>query len=43
VKVAGEDIPPGGCGLAMRLDDVAFDDSGVCLIAQPISDSSSRA
>jgi mannose-6-phosphate isomerase len=29
-------IAPGGCGLAMRFDDIRFDPDGVCLIAQPL-------
>jgi mannose-6-phosphate isomerase len=36
VTIDGEAIAPGGCGLAARLDDVVFDDSGTCLIAQPL-------
>ena len=34
-KIRGEEILPGGCGLAMNMDDVAFDPGGTCLIAQP--------
>lgn len=30
-----EKIVPGGCGLAPNLDAVEFDESGICLIAQP--------
>lgn len=36
-RIGLEMVPPGGCGLAMRFDDVAFDEFGVCLIVQPIS------
>jgi mannose-6-phosphate isomerase len=31
-----EAIPPGGCGLALNLDQVAFNENGICLIAQPL-------
>jgi mannose-6-phosphate isomerase len=30
-----DEIRPGGCGLAMSFDSVAFDPGGTCLIAQP--------
>ena len=33
--IRGEEIRPGGCGLALNFDDVAFDPGGTCLIAQP--------
>lgn len=35
VKVGGEEIAPGGCGLAQSLAEVTFADTGLCLIAQP--------
>lgn len=34
VRIRGEAIHPGGCGLAMNMDDVAFGSGGTCLIAQ---------
>ncbi|KHK93076.1 mannose-6-phosphate isomerase [Novosphingobium malaysiense] len=34
VVVSGETIAPGGCALARTLDEVAFDDGGVCLLAR---------
>lgn len=37
VRIGAETIAPGGCGLAADTDHVAFDESGVCLIAQPLS------
>jgi mannose-6-phosphate isomerase len=36
-RIGLETVQPGGCGLAMRFDDVAFHEFGVCLIAQPIN------
>lgn len=36
-RIGIEPIAPGGCGLARHLDEVAFDENGVCLIAQPLS------
>ncbi len=36
VRLDGEEIAPGGCGLAPSLDAAAFDESGLCLIAQPL-------
>jgi len=35
VHVAGREIAPGGCGLALDLREVEFASSGVCLLAQP--------
>jgi mannose-6-phosphate isomerase len=35
--IGGAALAPGECGLATRFDDVAFDPSGVCLIAQPLA------
>jgi mannose-6-phosphate isomerase len=35
-RIGLERIAPGGAGLAASLDQVAFDESGVCLIAQPL-------
>ncbi|MET1755150.1 class I mannose-6-phosphate isomerase [Novosphingobium sp. RD2P27] len=35
VHVAGEEIAPGGCAVADRLAEVAFDSSGLCLLAAP--------
>ena len=32
--IGGEPIAPGGCGLALDFDGVAFDSNGVCLIAR---------
>ncbi|MPS69917.1 MAG: mannose-6-phosphate isomerase [Novosphingobium sp.] len=34
VRVAGEAIGPGGCGLATALEDVEFAENGVCLLAR---------
>lgn len=34
-RIGIEQIRPGDCGLAMHIDDVAFDSGGTCLIAQP--------
>jgi mannose-6-phosphate isomerase len=34
-RIGIEAIAPGGCGLAPDLDHVAFDENGICLIAQP--------
>jgi mannose-6-phosphate isomerase len=36
-RIRLETVQPGGCGLVMRFDDLAFDEFGVCLIAQPIN------
>jgi hypothetical protein len=36
-RIGVELIPPGGCGLASDLDQVAFDENGTCLIAQPLA------
>jgi mannose-6-phosphate isomerase len=36
VRIGLEQVAPGGCGLAPGLDAVAFDENGVCLIAQPL-------
>lgn len=33
VDVAGESIAPGGCGIAMSIDEVTFATSGLCLLA----------
>ncbi|MBB4858141.1 mannose-6-phosphate isomerase [Novosphingobium chloroacetimidivorans] len=35
VHVAGQEIAPGGCGLADSLADVSFASSGLCLLAAP--------
>jgi mannose-6-phosphate isomerase len=35
-RIGHEPVAPGGCGLATRFDDVAFDPGGACLIAQPL-------
>ncbi|MDE8652708.1 class I mannose-6-phosphate isomerase [Novosphingobium album (ex Liu et al. 2023)] len=35
VHIAGEEIAPGGCGLARSLDEVEFARTGVCLLARP--------
>jgi mannose-6-phosphate isomerase len=35
-RIGIEAILPGGCGLAPDLDQVAFDENGLCLIAQPL-------
>lgn len=35
VQIAGEAIPPCGCGLAGSLADIRFADHGVCLLATP--------
>ena len=35
-RIGQEAILPGGCGLALRFDDVAFDENGICLIAQAL-------
>ncbi|PNU02071.1 class I mannose-6-phosphate isomerase [Novosphingobium guangzhouense] len=35
VEVAGESVAPGGCALAMTLDDVRFAENGLCLLARP--------
>ena len=35
-RIGRETILPGGCGHAPGIDHVAFDQSGVCLIAQPL-------
>ena len=35
VRIAGEEIAPGGCGLAAALSQVEFAPDGLCLIAQP--------
>ena len=35
-RIGGEEIAPGGCGLAPNLDAVAFAENGTCLIAQPL-------
>jgi mannose-6-phosphate isomerase len=34
--IGAEAVPPGGCGLAPDLDHIAFDENGICLIAQPL-------
>lgn len=34
-RIGSDEIGPGGCGLAMDIDRVAFDAGGTCLIAQP--------
>lgn len=36
VTIGGEDVLPGGCGLAPSLEAVRFSDSGPCLIAQAL-------
>jgi mannose-6-phosphate isomerase len=36
VRIGLETIAPGGCGLARHIDEVAFAEDGVCLIAQPL-------
>jgi mannose-6-phosphate isomerase len=41
VRIGTEAIAPGGCGFASEFDRVAFDENGLCLIAQPIRASSS--
>lgn len=33
VRIAGEPVAPGGCGLALSLRDVAFSGEGACLLA----------
>jgi mannose-6-phosphate isomerase len=35
-RIGLEPVGPGGCGVALTLDAVAFDANGVCLIAQPL-------
>ncbi|MBV1688699.1 class I mannose-6-phosphate isomerase [Novosphingobium sp. G106] len=35
-RIGSEAIRPGSGGLAARFDDVAFDENGACLIAQPV-------
>jgi mannose-6-phosphate isomerase len=35
-RIGSEAVSPGGCGLAPDLDQVAFAENGVCLIAQPL-------
>jgi mannose-6-phosphate isomerase len=35
-RIGHEAIAHGGCGMALRFDDVAFDPDGNCLIAQPL-------
>ena len=35
VHVGGQEIAPGGCALADRLEDVTFASSGLCLLAAP--------
>ncbi|MEJ5975175.1 class I mannose-6-phosphate isomerase [Novosphingobium sp. PS1R-30] len=35
-KIGAEAVLPGGCGLAVDFDQVAFDENGTCLIAQPL-------
>jgi mannose-6-phosphate isomerase len=36
-RIGLDAIPPGGCGLAADFDHIAFDENGICLIAQPLS------
>jgi mannose-6-phosphate isomerase len=37
VHVAGAEVAPGGCALAMSLDEIEFAQSGVCLLARPLA------
>lgn len=37
VRIGSEYVSPGGCGLAVQFDHVAFSENGVCLIAQPLT------
>ncbi len=34
-RVAGQEVAPGGCGLALSVDDVTLSDRGTYLLAQP--------
>jgi hypothetical protein len=36
VRIGNEDVLPGGCGLAPRLEAVTLSDSGPALIAQAL-------
>ncbi|MCW1427641.1 class I mannose-6-phosphate isomerase [Novosphingobium sp. JCM 18896] len=36
-KIGSEAVLPGGCGLATDFDQIAFDENGACLIAQPLT------
>lgn len=35
VRIAGQEVVPGSCGLALSLDEMEFAASGVCLLASP--------
>ena len=37
VHIAGEEIAPGGCGLARTLGEVTFSSAGVCLLASALA------
>lgn len=37
LRVGGTDVAPGGCALAMSIDDVEFAPSGLCLLARPLT------